>query len=114
MEILLFFSEELGDKYPKLKGQVHAGWIHAFKKPINRDQLLDPLAEFNFKWTEDEVDWFLCAMQHFVESMSADAREGMGITPEHIKILADGSGETKLVSPNARPPPLSPLCLQLT
>ena len=87
MATLFCLSEELGAKYPKLKSQVHAGWMHAFKRPITMDQLLDPPSEFNFKWTEEEEDWFDVTKQTLVDQMSQEQREGMGITPEHLQRL---------------------------
>ena len=45
MATLFFLSANLGHKFPKLKGQVHAGWQAKFKKPITMDQLLDPPSE---------------------------------------------------------------------
>jgi hypothetical protein len=77
LAILFFLCEELGDKLPALKGQVHAGWLQAFKEPITMDKLLDPPAEIDFEYTDDEEDWLLCTMQHFVHGMSQETREGL-------------------------------------
>ncbi len=84
MATLLFLSGELGQKFPKLKGQVHAGWQAKFKKPISMDQLLDsPSVIDTSKFTDDEMNWFQCTLQTLVEAMSEETREGYGITAEH-------------------------------
>lgn len=111
MAILFFLSEELGDKFPKLKGQVHAGWLAAFKTPINMDQLLDPPSAIDFNFSDDEDDWIHCTMQHLVDALSEEQREGLGITAAHLARL---SIPPTNVSPNqtlSKPFPLLQLCV---
>ncbi len=102
MATLFFLSEELGNKFPKLKGQVHAGWQAKFKKPITMDQFLDPPSEMDaFKFTQDEEDWLQCTSQTLVMAMSIETREGCGITQKHldrlhIKKSITTSGEHRL------------------
>jgi hypothetical protein len=58
---LFFLCEELGDKFPRYKDQIHAGWLNAFQEPILMDRLLDQPSEISaFDFTEDESRW-LCA-----------------------------------------------------
>jgi hypothetical protein len=88
MATLFFLSQELGQKFPKLKDQVHAGWQAKFKKPISMDQLLDsPAVIDTSKFSLNEKDWFECTLQILVEAMSEETREGNGITAEHLKRL---------------------------
>ena len=111
MAVLFFLSEELGNKLPILKGQVHAGWIAAFKTPINMDQLLDPPAAIEFEFSNDEQDWIQCTMQHLVAAMSVEQKEGLGITAAHLERL---NIPPTNVSPNqtlSKPFPLLQLCV---
>ena len=88
MATLFFLSEELGQKFPKLKGQVHAGWQEQYKKPITLDQLLDaPSAKDPNTFSTNETDWLECTMQTLVAEMSEAQREAVGINSEHLKKL---------------------------
>ena len=103
MAVLFFLSEDLGDKCPKLKGQVHAGWLEAFKTPITMDQLLDPPAAIDFEFTESEEDWLQCTMQTLVKAISKDRMEAMGITPVHLAKLHITPPPSPKVSPIQSP-----------
>ncbi len=58
LAIFLFLDEELGIKFPKLNGQIHAGWQHTFKTPVTMDQLMDLAGGIDTMFTEEEV-WFI-------------------------------------------------------
>ena len=92
MAILFFLSQELCDKYPKLKNQVHAGWIKAFRQPISMDQLLvRPEAIDMIMFQESGEKWFLNTMQTLVVSLDKTQMEDRGITEMHITKLEDAS-----------------------
>jgi len=87
LAILMFLSEELSCKYPKLSGQVHAGWKSAFGKPISFDQLIDRPDKISTMFTEDEEDWFSATIEHFVSTKTAEQLEDLGITDEQLEKL---------------------------
>ena len=85
--MLFFFDEELQCKFPKLSGQVHAGWKHEFKRPVTIDQLLDRPEKISFMFEEREELWFRSTMQHFITAMNETQRENLGISAEHLQTL---------------------------
>ena len=87
MSILFFLCEGLGVRHPEVMGQVHAGWLHTFKKPITIDQLYDRPKEITFEFTEEEENWFTSTIQFFVGEMSPDRLEALGITAQHLAAL---------------------------
>jgi hypothetical protein len=87
LAILMFLSEELSCKYPKLSGQVHAGWKSAFGKPISFDQLIDRPDKISTMFTDDEEDWFSATIEHFVSTKTAEQLEDLGITDEQLEKL---------------------------
>jgi len=87
LAILMFLSEELSCKYPKLSGQVHAGWKSAFGKPISFDQLIDRPDKISAMFTDDEEDWFSATIEHFVSTKTAEQLEDLGITDEQLEKL---------------------------
>jgi hypothetical protein len=87
LAILFFFNEELGIKFSKLSGQIHAGWKHKFKTHITMEQLIDRPDGIDTMFTEDEENWFTETMKYFISFMNTDKLEDMGITSEHLKRL---------------------------
>ena len=87
MAMLFFLDEELQCKFPKLSGQVHAGWKHEFKRPVTIDQLLDRPEKISFMFEEREELWFRSTMQHFITAMNETQRENLGISAEHLQTL---------------------------
>ena len=95
---VFFLCEELGDKFPELRDQVHAGWMHAIKEPISLDLLLEPPDEIQVKYNDEEEEWQCEAMQLFVAEMTEVKREELGITHEHLEML--NIDPPRAVSPN--------------
>jgi hypothetical protein len=87
LAILMFLSEELSCKYPKLSGQVHAGWKSAFGGPVSFDQLIDRPDKISTMFTEEEEQWFSATIQHFVSTKTAEQLEELGITDEQLEQL---------------------------
>ena len=87
LAILFFLNEELGEKFPKLNGQIHAGWKHTFKTPVTMDQLMDRPDGIDTMFTEDEETWFTQTMQFYISTMDEEQLEDLGITSEHLKLL---------------------------
>ena len=87
LAILMFLSEELSSKYPKLSGQVHAGWKSAFGGPVSFDQLIDRPDKISTMFTEEEEQWFSATIQHFVSTKTAEQLEELGITDEQLEQL---------------------------
>jgi len=110
MAILFFLCEELGKKQPKLKDQVHAGWLHTFHTPITIDQLYDRPKEITFEFTEDEEEWFRSTIRFFVSEMPAATLEQLGITTAHLNHLDIPPPSPPSVSPNPCPNCPSPSC----
>ena len=96
---VFFLCEVLGDKFPKLRDQVHAGWMHAIKEPISLDLLIDPPSEIDFEFTDEEEEWRCQAMQLFVGEMPEEKREALGITLVHLEMLKL-EPQKPVVSPN--------------
>ncbi len=87
LAILMFLSEELSFKYPKLSGQVHAGWKSAPGGPISFDQLIDWPDKISTMFTEDEEQWFSATIEHFVSTKTAEQLGDLGITDEQLEQL---------------------------
>ena len=85
LAILMFLSEELSCKYPKLSGQVHAGWKSAFGGPVSFDQLIDRPDKISTMFTEEEEEWFSATIEHFVSTKTAEQLEELGITDEQLE-----------------------------
>ncbi len=79
-EILFFLNEELGLKFPKLNGQIHAGWKHTLDTPITMAQLMDRPDVIDTVFTDEEEKWFTESMKFLVSSMDKGQQEDLGIT----------------------------------
>ena len=87
LAILMFLSEDLSCKFPKLSGQVHAGWKKAFGGPVTFEQLVDRPEKNSTMFNEDEEEWCKATINHFVSDMNAEQVEELGITDEQLVSL---------------------------
>ena len=82
---MFHLNEELAAKYPILNGQINAGWLAHYKRPIHVDQILQPTTTGQLGWDQDEVDWLVQTVRFYVSSISEAQRDEKGNTPERAR-----------------------------
>ena len=89
LAILMFLSEGLSGRFSQLSGEVHAGWKKAFGKAVTFDQLIACPAQLTttFNFTAEEQAWFAATIRYFVNDMTLEQIESLGITDEHLTTL---------------------------
>jgi hypothetical protein len=85
--LLMFLSEDLSCKFPKLSGQVFVGWKRAFGGPISFEQLVNRPDAKSTMFTDEEEDWFTETIHHFVSEMTAEKLEELGITDCQLDVV---------------------------
>ncbi len=56
---MFHLTEELAAEYPILNGQINAGWLAHYQRPIHVDNILQPRTTGEFGWDEEEVEWLV-------------------------------------------------------
>jgi hypothetical protein len=82
---LFHLNAELAAKFPVLSGQINTGWIAHYNKPIHVDQILQPPTVGEMGWEAEEVEWLEQTVRYYVEEMTPQQREELGITPEQAR-----------------------------
>ena len=82
---MFHLNAELAAKFPVLSGQINTGWIAHYNKPIHVDQILQPPTVGEMGWEVEEVEWLEQTVRYYVEAMTPQQREELGITPEQAR-----------------------------
>jgi hypothetical protein len=97
---LFHLNAELAAKFPVLNGQINAGWIAHYKKPIHVDQILKPPTIGELGWEDDKVEWLEQTVRYYVEPMTRKQRSELGIRPEQARqILKKSTGKVRRALP---------------